>query len=103
MFSPGSRVPEITQPTHSLTAYPGGDGGGWLFEEVPEEALVGGALAVAELVDVGRLERLGLLPHLLVHVLLPLVVLLGKGEEGNGTDDSHEVIEDLTHEASCAY
>ena len=58
--------------------YPGCYGGCWLFEEVPEEPLVGRALAVAELVDVGRLERLGLLPHLLVHVLLPLVVLWGR-------------------------
>ena len=70
-----------------LLSYPGCYGGGGLFQEIPEEPLVGRALAVAELVDVGRLERLRLLPHLLVHVLLPLVVLLGR----RAGDDSHAV------------
>ena len=65
-----------------LSPYPGCYGRGGLLEEVPQEALVGRALAVAELVDVGRLERLRLLPHLLVHVLLPLVVLLEEESMG---------------------
>ena len=74
--------PNTKTPCSSLvlSPYPGCYGRGGLLEEVPQEALVGRALAVAELVDVGRLERLRLLPHLLVHVLLPLVVLLEEEE-----------------------
>ena len=59
-----------------LIAYPGCNGRHWFLEEVPEKLLVRCALGVPELVLVPRLERLGLLPHLLVHVLLPLVVLV---------------------------
>jgi hypothetical protein len=42
------------------------------FEQVPQRLLVASALCVAKLVLVARLERLGLLLHLLVDVLLPL-------------------------------
>ena len=73
---------EKTSCSLVLCPYPGCYGRGGLLEEVPQEALVGRALAVAELVDVGRLERLRLLPHLLVHVLLPLVVLLEEESMG---------------------
>ena len=56
--------------------YPCCDRRGGFLQHIPQPLLVLRALALAKFLFVPLPQRLRLLPHLLVHVLLPLVVLV---------------------------
>lgn len=56
--------------------YPGRQGGGRLFQEIPQVFLIAGAGAVAKLFLVPLLKTLGFLAHLFVNVLLTLVIFV---------------------------
>lgn len=66
----------VTRPYRQRETYPCRNTRGGLFEKIPQDLLVVRALSLTELFLVALPQRLRLLSHLLVHVLLALVVLV---------------------------